>query len=274
MSKIFEMLRQAQRDQALLKQTSPSVQTNSQNFEVLHLSGKDEELFSVSAQVATPEPEVVAPSPTGVFRGETFKLVQQLFLAQDCPSPRVLVFCAVEQGHERGWICPRVAEILASHVKRSVCVVDANVANPSLHTYFKAENRGGFRAALVESDPIKKFARRVGRDGLWLMSGGEPANGNGAHSTLSYDRLGARLAELRANFDHIFVDAPPALGESIAAYLGSLADGVILIVEQGFTPREAVRELKEEVEAVGGRVLGVVLHRRALPFADRLDSQL
>jgi protein-tyrosine kinase len=274
MSKIFEMLRQAQRDQALLKQTSPSVQANSQNFEVLHLSGKDEELFHVSGSVVTQDSEVVPPSPTGVFRGETFKLVQHLYLAQDCPSPRVLVFCAVEQGHERGWICPRVAEILASHVKRSVCVVDANVASPSLHTYFKTENRGGFRAAMVEPDPVKRFARSVGRDGLWLIPGGEAANGNGSHAALSYDRLGPRVAELRASFDHVLVDAPPALGESIAAYLGSLADGVILVVEQGFTPREAVRDLKEEVEAVGGRVLGVVLHRRPLPFADRLESQL
>ncbi|MGH9678645.1 MAG: hypothetical protein ACRD4Y_01715, partial [Candidatus Acidiferrales bacterium] len=154
MSKIFEMLRQAQRDQALLKQAAPAVQANSQNFEVLHLSGKDEELFDVSTPVTTPESEIVPPSPTGVFRGETFKLVQQLFLAQDCPSPRVLVFCAVEQGHERGWICPKVAEILASHVKRSVCVVDANVANPSLHNYFKTENRGGFRALLTQADPV------------------------------------------------------------------------------------------------------------------------
>ena len=274
MSKIFEMLRQAQRDQALLKHASPAVQTNSQNFEVLHLSGKDEQLFEVSEHVAPPDPGNVPPLPTGVFRGETFKLVQQLFLAPECPSPGVLVFCAVEQGNERGWICPRVAEILASHVKKSVCVVDANLANPSLHSYFKAENGGGFRAALQESGPAKDFAQHVGRDGLWLMPAGTVTPEEDSDPAVMFDRLGARIAELRATYDHVLIDAPPALGQSVAAYLGSLADGVILIVEQGFTPRQAVLDLKEEVEAVGGRVLGVVLHRRPLPFSDRTETQL
>jgi hypothetical protein len=272
MSKIFEMLRQAQRDQALLKQTAPSVQTNSQNFEVLKQNGKSEQLFEVSEHFVTPQSGLVSPSPTGVFRGETFKLVQQLFLVADCPSPRVLVFCAVEQGNERGWICPRVAEILSSHINGSICVVDANVASPSLHTYFKTENQGGFRSALSETGPAKNFAQRVGRDGLWLIPAGPPPSGPGSDQALTFERLAVRIAELRSSFEHVLVDAPPALGESFAAYLGSLADGVVLIVEQSFTPRQAVREMKEEIEAVGGRVLGVVLHRRSLPFADRSAS--
>jgi hypothetical protein len=272
MSKIFEMLRQAQRDQDLLKIASQPAVSNSRNFDVLHQAGKGQQLFESPAPSVAAPPKL-APPPAGIFRGETLKLVQQLFLAPDCLAPRALVFCAVEQGNERNGICARVAELLASHTRGSICVVDANVASPSLHTYFGVENRQGFRAAMVEADPVKNFTQRVGQDRLWLMPAGVLPSGADSTSVLTFGRLGARIAELRASFDHVLVDAPPAIGDSVAAYLGSLADGVILIVEQSFTPRQAARELKEEIEAVGGRVLGVVLHRRALPFSDRTDSR-
>jgi len=273
MSRIFEMLRQAQRDLALLNRATPSAQTNSQNFEVLRLAGKDEQLFEAAARPSAIQAGPMPPPPAGAFRGEIFKLVQQLFLAPGCPAPRALVFCAVEQGNERDGICARVAELLASHTRGSICVVDANVASPSLHTYFGVENRQGFRAAMMGDDPAKNFTQRVGRDHLWLMPGGVLPSGEDSTSVLTFGRLGARMAELRAGFDHVLVDAPPAIGDSVAAYLGSMADGVILIVERSFTPRQAARELKEEIEAAGGHVLGVVLHRRTLPCSDRTDSR-
>jgi Mrp family chromosome partitioning ATPase len=272
MSRTFEMLRLAKLDQALLNRAPSASQTNSQNFEVLHLAGKDEQLFDTTACPAATQAGPVPPPPAGAFRGETFKLVQQLFLAGGCEAPRALVFCAVEQGNERNGICARAAELLASHTGGSICVVDANVNSPYLHKCFKVENGPGFRAAMVEADPVKNYTQRVGRDGLWLMPAGVLPPGTDSIPALTFERLAARMAELRASFDYVFLDAPPAIGDSVAAYLSSMADGVILIVERSFTPRQAARELKDEIEAAGGHVLGVVLHRRALPFSDRVNS--
>jgi protein-tyrosine kinase len=86
---------------------------------------------------------------------------------------------------------------------------------------------------------------------------------------LSSGRLRARMSELRASFDYVLVDGPPAATGSITAHLAALVDGVILVVEPSFTPRQAAREAKDNIEAAGGRVLGVVLHRRELPFRHR-----
>jgi hypothetical protein len=273
MSRIFEMLQKVQQDKALLNLAIPSAQTNSQNFEVLHQVGRSEQLFEAATPAEVVQGGPMPPLPTGGFRGVTFKLIQQLYLAPGCLAPHVLVFCATEQGNERDGICARVAELLASHARGSICVVDANVASPWLHTYFEVKNRKGFRAAMVEADPVKNFIQQVGRDRLWVMPAGVPPKGAEATSALTLGRLAARIAELRTSFRHVLVDASPVFGNSTAAYLSSLADGVILTVERSFTPRQAARELKEEIEAAGGRVLGVVLHRRALPFSDRTDSR-
>jgi Mrp family chromosome partitioning ATPase len=85
---------------------------------------------------------------------------------------------------------------------------------------------------------------------------------------LASGRLRARMSEIRANFDYVMVDAPAA-GSSATGYLAGLADGVILIVEPSFTPRQAACEAKLGIEAAGGRVLGVVFDRRGLTLPDR-----
>ena len=47
----------------------------------------------------------------------------------------------------------------------------------------------------------------------------------------------------------------------------------MLLIEPSFTPRQAAREAKDGIEAIGGRVLGVVLHRRELPFESRVAGK-
>lgn len=269
MSRIFELLRQAQLDGALLQRPIAPTATNSRNFELLSQAQKDQLLFEGTASPAA-VPTELAPPPAEYSGGEIFKLVQRLFLADGALAPRAVVFCAVEQRSEDSWICARAAELLASHTQgSSVCVMDANLASPSLHDYFDVENRGGLAGAILETGPVKDFTRSLGRGYLQLMSAGVLSPGAAANELLASGRLRARMSELRASFDYMLVDAPPAATGSVTAHLAALVDGVILVVEPSFTPRQAAREAKENVEAAGGRVLGVVLHRRGLPFRNR-----
>jgi Mrp family chromosome partitioning ATPase len=84
------------------------------------------------------------------------------------------------------------------------------------------------------------------------------------NAVLASGRLRARISEIRASFDYVVVDAPPAAASSVTGNLAGLADGVILIVEPSFTPRQAACDAKLDIEAAGGRVLGVVFDRRGL----------
>jgi hypothetical protein len=272
MSKMFELLQQAQRDQELLRLSGPSPAIHSRNVDVLQRAGMDQQLFDIPAL-----PEVIesdpAPPFTGTSRSETNKLVKQLFLGVNHASPRAVVFCGVDKERGRDWICAQAAELLASLKHGSICVVDANVSSPSLHTYFGAANSRGLSAALVEAGPVMDFTQQVGRGRLRLMNAGEPSLGLNSGPGLASARLASRLRELRGVFDYVLVNAPAATADSVTGYLSSLADGVVLIVEPSFTSRQATREVKEEIEAAGGRILGVVLHRRALSISDSANSQ-
>jgi Mrp family chromosome partitioning ATPase len=126
---------------------------------------------------------------------------------------------------------------------------------------------------LVESGSVMDFTQQIGRGRLRLLNAGEPSIGLNSGPVLASARLSARVRELRASFDYVLVNAPPATRDSVTGFLGSMADGVVLIVEPSFSPREATREIKEEIEAAGGRVLGVVLHRRTLSLSDLTNLQ-
>jgi len=64
MSKIFEMLQQAQRDQELLKQSAPQAAIHSRNLDALHRAGRDQQLFDIPSVPEAIQTEL-APPPTG-----------------------------------------------------------------------------------------------------------------------------------------------------------------------------------------------------------------
>ena len=77
---------------------------------------------------------------------------------------------------------------------------------------------------------------------------------------------------LRRSAGWIVVDTPSVATSGAGLGMASLMDGVVLVVRADRTTPKEVTNLKQEVEVVGGHVLGVVMnHMRADSlFADRL----
>jgi Mrp family chromosome partitioning ATPase len=266
----LEALRQPRQEEDLLEQAIPTTEKkNANRLEILCQELRSQQrLEDAAAPGIVPETQ----RPAAFFSGENFQLVRRLFLAAGDEAPRAVVFCTVEQGNARNWIGAQVAELLTYHTNSSVCIVDADVANPSLHTYFGVENAEGLARAVLGRGSVQEFARPVGPSGLHLISAGALPPGADSSSLLSSGRLDARISELRARFGYLVVNGPPATGNCVAAYLAAITDGVILVVEPSFSPRQAAREAKENIEAAGGRLLGAVLWRRALLPSSRMAS--
>lgn len=201
------------------------------------------------------------PTTAGHFGGETFDLVRNLFLAAEGAAPRMVVMCAAEAGGASDWICAQTAELLASQGVGSVCLVDGNLERPSLHEYFECGNRVGLGNALASPGPAEDFVCTVGSGRLWLLTAGQaPDRYAGAEAEVRA-RLQARIAELRKGFDYVLVHAPPAGSGPLCMWFSAMATGTVLILEPSITRQQAARSAKARIEAAGGRVLGVVLHR-------------
>jgi len=178
----------------------------SKNFELLYQTGKAQEMLQVDAQ---PESSPLAPSEQtlstpaleieGMAREELSKLVHRLFLMPGTEGPRHVVFAGTESGTGCSWTCAHAAEILASQVRDSVCIVDCNLTTPSLHRQFGVENHFGLADALTGAGPVRQYARQLSRQNLWFVSCGAIDAGSGP--LLASDRMRGRITELRSEFE-------------------------------------------------------------------------
>jgi Mrp family chromosome partitioning ATPase len=246
------------------------------NYEALQQVGKGQELSPPPLQ----EQDSVA-RPTNIERNgwvleglekeEVTKLVQRVFLQPGPEVSRAVVFSSSENGAGCSWITARVAKVLSALVPGSVCVVDANLRSPDLQKQFGAANHRGLADALQHPGPIRDFTQQLGVN-LWLMSA-DSGKSNG-HTTLIPDRICARMAELRKEFDYVVIDSPPLNLYGDATVVARGCDGVVLILKANVSRRETVRKVLQDLSAANVRVLGTVLNQRTFPLPQAIYSKL
>jgi len=253
----------------------------SKNFELMQEFLKETEVDGERSTSAPPKPLLFpgislgakGPAFNRAAQEECHKLVQGVFLA-DSSLSRAIVFAAVERGDGCTRICVETARILASNTESRVCIVDANLRNPSLPGFFGVSNHRGLLDALAnEGSRVSTFTTQLEAN-LWLLSAG--GTGPGAPPALNSELLGARLKELRDEFRYVLVDAP-ALNvhmDAIALARNGNADGIIVVLQADSTRRETAIKAVASVRQAKIEVLGAVLNRRSFPIPELLYRRL
>jgi Mrp family chromosome partitioning ATPase len=218
-----------------------------------------------------PAERTPASDITVALNAEELRLVHRLFLDVQ-PSPKVVVFSALDAGSGCTYLCARAAELLAEKIDGSVCVVDANLRRPSLHRFFDLANSAGLADALLEAGELRSYARQIGQGRLWLVTAGTEVPD--AHTLLGSTRLAGYIAELRRNFDYVLIDSPAASLYTDSVLLGSMADGVTLVMKANVSRRSAASKIVEDFSAARVRVLGAVLNQRTFPVPQAIYSRL
>jgi capsular exopolysaccharide synthesis family protein len=191
---------------------------------------------------------------------ESLRLVHQVFLSNGEQAPRVVVFAGMNHGNGCSQVSLSVAEVLARDPLRSVCLVDANFRSPVVSGLYVATNGRGFTDALVRKGAIRSFCRPMDDIGnFWSLSCGAITPDSTA--LLASSGLRERIADLRAEFDFVIIDAPPLSNYADAIALGRPADGLILIVEAGATRRDETAEAVANLRACKVNILAAVLNK-------------
>jgi Mrp family chromosome partitioning ATPase len=112
--------------------------------------------------------------------------------------------------------------------------------------------------------------RRI-TENLWFASHDSAAK-NGGLPTL--EQVGALVKDLRDEFAYVIISAPPVGLYGDAAFLGQMADGVVLVLEANSTRRVAARKAKQKLEGANVQVLGTVLNNRTFPIPEKIYHRL
>jgi protein-tyrosine kinase len=149
--------------------------------------------------------------------------------------------------------------VVCAQAGSRVCLVDADLRKPSLHRVFGMDNQRGLATALLEGKTLGDVAAPTRVPGLFVVvSGPLPPN----HAELAASRRMRDLLDSATHdFDLVICDSPPILSVSDAVALAAQCDGVILVVRVGAVSTAAVRRAAEQIDAVKGRILGVLLNR-------------
>lgn len=149
--------------------------------------------------------------------------------------------------------------VVAAQGGSRVCLVDSDLRRPALHRLFGAENTRGLTNALVEGLPLAEVAQPTRIPNLWLLTSG-PLPPNPAELVGS-NRMRERLEEAASGaFDLVVCDSPPVIAVSDGVALAAQCDGVILTVRVGTVSHDVIRRVVDQIEAVKGNILGVVLN--------------
>jgi capsular exopolysaccharide synthesis family protein len=200
--------------------------------------------------------ELVSPlSPISEAYGS---LVTTLQYSTNQGMPVVLAVTSATAAEGKSTTSLVIAKRLAASGKR-VLLMDADLRRPSF--VFDADQEAGLSQLLTGNSSLEENLTRTIFNGLYVLQAGPvPPNPS---LLLNSEEMRQIIASLRKSFDHVIVDCPPALGFADAMILGSLSDGVVLIVESGRSRRRVVLEAIASLQGAGNKILGVALTKCA-----------
>jgi capsular exopolysaccharide synthesis family protein len=143
----------------------------------------------------------------------------------------------------------------------SVVIIDGDMRRPRLRSIFDLPERDGLSSILSSDATPEDMLRSVVRDeasGLFIMSSG-PVPPNPAE-LLGSDQMRKLLATLSEKFTHVVIDSPPVNSFTDGVLIGSMVDGVLLVVHGGKSSRDVVRRSRQLLLDVGAKLVGVVLN--------------
>jgi protein-tyrosine kinase len=148
--------------------------------------------------------------------------------------------------------------VVSAQTGARICLVDSDLRRPTLHHVFGIGNSRGLTSALLEGLSFADVAQPTVVPNLFVLPSG-PLPPNPAELVGS-NRMRESLETAVGDYDMVLLDSPPVVSVADAIALAAFADGVVLVVQAGKVPQDVVRRAMGQIEAVKGRILGVVMN--------------
>lgn len=150
-----------------------------------------------------------------------------------------LLFTSSMSGEGKSFISLNLGASLAMIGKKTV-ILEMDMRKPKLHSSLKISNKKGLSNYLVGNAELQEILQPVkGQDGYYIIPCGtippDPAE------LLVNGRIQELFKELRTQFDHIIIDAPPVGMVTDAQILEQHSDATLFLLRHDFTPKERLK---------------------------------
>ncbi len=148
--------------------------------------------------------------------------------------------------------------ITFAEMDAKVLIIDCDLRRPNLARLLDVQNAPGLSNYLVGLNSLDEVIHKSTYNNLsYITAGNIPPNPVELLGSGNMEKLVAKLEE---KFDYIFFDTPPINLVIDTALISKYAHGVIMIVLQNSTDKEAIRYSLNQLNFVGSKILGFVMN--------------
>ncbi|MHB8390816.1 MAG: CpsD/CapB family tyrosine-protein kinase [Acidobacteriaceae bacterium] len=163
---------------------------------------------------------------------------------------------------------------LAREVDYTVLLVDADLRNPGVHTYFGINPERGLSDYLTDDVPLAELLVHPSGIGRFvILPGGRPLENSS--EMLNSPKMVRLVEELKTRYSSriVLFDLPPLLSTADALAFSPYVDAALLVIEEG---KATVHEIERTTELLlqNTKLIGTVLNKsRAKTAANQSVSQ-
>ena len=198
---------------------------------------------------------VVSREMTPVASEQYRRLAATLHSLQLERATKILMVSSAAPQEGKTLTITNLALTLSEAYDRRVLLVDADLRRPAVHEALGLSNERGF-AHVLRGDAGSLPLRQLSHN-LTVLTAGQ-LNASAPMAELTSERFAAVIGQLAAEFDWVLIDTPPAGLLPDAQLVARVADAIVFVIGAGSTPHRLVQRA---LEALGDRVVGVVLNR-------------
>jgi capsular exopolysaccharide synthesis family protein len=203
------------------------------------------------------ESRVVTLTESNTLGAEKFRLLRaRLRNLRERQQLHKLVITSAGPNDGKTLVAMNLAVCLAKHTNERILLLEGDLRKPMLGEHLGIKALPGIREWASADETVGKFIYRFDDLQLWILPAGsapeDPVN------ILQSSRFLELYKKLSTCFDWIIIDAPPLLPMADVSFWSSQADGVLLVVREGKTPKAVLQKGLDTLD--NPKIVGVVLN--------------
>jgi capsular exopolysaccharide synthesis family protein len=199
---------------------------------------------------------VAALAPQSLAAEQYRSLRTRLTRSENGRAVRAIIVTSPNKGDGKTLTAANLALTMAQEFQQRVLLVDADLRRPAIHRLFGIAETPGLSDVLMGGASLEEALVTVRDHRLTVLPSGiipmHPAE------LLGSAAMRRVLDMLRTRFDRILIDMPPIAPLADVTIASALADGVLMIVRAGVTPKPAIERALSGLDL--SKVLGLVLN--------------
>jgi capsular exopolysaccharide synthesis family protein len=199
----------------------------------------------------------VAATQPGCFAAQQYRVLRTRLERRDNGGSHLWLITSPCSGDGKTTTSANLALAMSHEVQQRVVLVEADLERPRLAALFGAPAGPGLVDLLMGTSTLEETLVELPDHRLWLLPAGAGLTAGPSRALIASTMMPRAMAGLRARFTRIVVDTPASVAAETPV-LTRLADGILVVVRAGATPRSALARTLALIDRQ--QMMGVVLN--------------